>query len=552
MTYTVLARKWRPKTFAEMVGQQHVVDALTRALTMQRIHHAYLFTGTRGVGKTTVARILAKSLCCEQQITATPCGQCDSCKDIDAGCYPELIEVDAASRTRVEETRDLLDNVAYLPSRGRFKIYLIDEVHMLSTHSFNALLKTLEEPPEHVKFLFATTDPQKLPATVLSRCLQYHLKPVMPDVISSHLGKIAQAENIQFEEEAVNYIAHAAEGSLRDALSLLDQAIAYGAGIVSVETTRNMLGLVAPEHVFIMLNTIAQREGEKLIRQVSEVAQQGVSFEAILAAMLTVLQRVATLQIVPTLQLEVANQQQLQELAKIFSAETVQLLYSIVLLGRRDLTYAPDQRSAFEMIMLRMFAFMPVYGEPIEITPPTPTIIAQPKITVPAMERTLIAPSISITPPKATIVPEQKVTLSEEKKLPSSGVAAKHINGKSWLEVINSLRLVGLTSALAKHSVLTEFQPDYAELTLSPQHEALYSEVQQQRLTEALSSYLGRQIKVRVVIGITTQETPVHAAQQIQQHAKAEMIASMQNDPGVKELEKQLGAVLDIKSIQPV
>jgi DNA polymerase-3 subunit gamma/tau len=552
-TYTVLARKWRPKAFAEMVGQQTVVDALERALTLQRLHHAYLFTGTRGVGKTTVARILAKCLCCEQQISPTPCNTCSTCKEIDAGCYPELIEVDAASRTRVEETRELLDNVAYLPTRGRFKIYLIDEVHMLSMHSFNALLKTLEEPPEHVKFLFATTDPQKLPATILSRCLQYHLKPVQPAVITAHLQKILQQEQVTAEVEALQLIANSAQGSLRDALSLLDQAIAYGAGHVTTSATRAMLGLVAPQYIFLLLNAIAQRDGEQLLHHIETVAQEGFAFEALIAEMLTVLQRVATLQVVPTSKLEITYESEHRQLAQLITPEMAQLFYSIALMGRRDLTIAPDQRSAFEMVMLRMFAFMPAPVMPVAATPVTAIpVTATPVPEIKAVDPVSIIKAAVIDekqPVVATPTPVKENPIAKEVPLPASSVL---LNDRTWSEVIEDLKLVGITSALAKNSVLTGYQNNQIELALSTQHEPLYSDTQKDRIAQALTKYLGQPTQVRFTVGTLNQETPMIATQRVQQAAKQELIETMQNDAGVKELEKQFGAVLDIRSIEAV
>ena len=361
MSYQVLARKWRPRNFEQMVGQTHVLRALVNALEEGRLHHAYLFTGTRGVGKTTVARILAKCLNCETGVTARPCGECAACREIDEGRFVDLIEVDAASRTKVEDTRELLDNVQYAPTRGRYKVYLIDEVHMLSGHSFNALLKTLEEPPPHVKFLLATTDPQKLPVTILSRCLQFSLKRMPASMISGHLTHILEQEQIQAEPTALEQIAVAADGSMRDALSLLDQAIAFGAGAVNDAEVRDMLGGIAREHVFELLESVAGGDAKATLAAVAKVAEQAPDFEGVLDDLISLLHQVAVAQIVPdaidTVESDTAR---ICALAEQLAPEDVQLYYQIALLGRRDLPLNPNPQAGFEMVLLRMQAFQPV------------------------------------------------------------------------------------------------------------------------------------------------------------------------------------------------
>lgn len=361
MEYQVLARKWRPRTFAEMVGQTHVQRVLINALDNQRLHHAYLFTGTRGVGKTTIARIFAKSLNCETKgISSQPCGHCITCKEVDAGRFVDLIEVDAASRTKVDDTRELLENVQYSPTRGRFKVYLIDEVHMLSDSSFNALLKTLEEPPSHVKFLFATTDPQKLPITVLSRCLQFNLKRLPAEMIAEHLSKILTLEQITYEMPAVRLIAKAADGSMRDALSLLDQAIAFGAGKVSVEDVHNMLGTLDQGNVIELLKYLMRRDGAGLMKQVAHLAEYNPDYAQLLEELLAVLQQIAIAQVIPaTLEENDPDNADIHLLCQHLSPEEIQLFYQIALLGRRDLAFMPDPRGGFEMILLRMLAFRP-------------------------------------------------------------------------------------------------------------------------------------------------------------------------------------------------
>ena len=366
MSYQVLARKWRPRSFREMVGQTHVLKALINALDSQRLHHAYLFTGTRGVGKTTIARIIAKCLNCETGVSSTPCGVCSICKEIDEGRFIDLIEVDAASRTKVEDTRELLDNVQYAPSRGRFKVYLIDEVHMLSSHSFNALLKTLEEPPPHVKFLLATTDPQKLPVTILSRCLQFSLKNMPPERVVEHLTHVLGVEQVPFEDDALWLLGRAADGSMRDAMSLTDQAIAFGEGKVLAADVRAMLGTLDHGQVYGVLQALLEGDARGLIEAVRHLAEQGPDWAGVLAEILNVLHRVAIAQALPdAVDNGQGDRDRVLALAQALPAEDVQFYYQMGLIGRRDLPLAPDPRSGFEMVLLRMLAFRPAdNGQP--------------------------------------------------------------------------------------------------------------------------------------------------------------------------------------------
>lgn len=361
MSYQVLARKWRPQTFADVVGQEHVLTALANGLSLGRIHHAYLFSGTRGVGKTSIARLLAKGLNCETGITATPCGVCDNCREIEQGRFVDLIEIDAASRTKVEDTRDLLDNVQYAPARGRFKVYLIDEVHMLSRHSFNALLKTLEEPPAHVKFLLATTDPQKLPVTILSRCLQFHLKALDVDQIRHQLEHILKEEHIAHEPRALQLLARAADGSLRDALSLTDQAIASGDGQVSTDAVSTMLGTLDDDQALSLVEAVVAADGERVMTLVNDAAARGIEWEALLVEMSALLHRIAMVQLSPAaLGSDMAAiEQRMRELARIVPPTDVQLYYQTLLIGRKELPYAPDRRMGVEMTLLRALAFHP-------------------------------------------------------------------------------------------------------------------------------------------------------------------------------------------------
>jgi len=370
MSYQVLARKWRPRSFREMVGQTHVLKALINALDNQRLHHAYLFTGTRGVGKTTIARIIAKCLNCETGVSSTPCGECSVCREIDEGRFVDLIEVDAASRTKVEDTRELLDNVQYAPSRGRYKVYLIDEVHMLSSHSFNALLKTLEEPPPHVKFLLATTDPQKLPVTILSRCLQFSLKNMPPERVVEHLTHVLGVENVPFEDDALWLLGRAADGSMRDAMSLTDQAIAFGEGKVLAADVRAMLGTLDHGQVYGVLQALLEGDARALLEAVRHLAEQGPDWAGVLAEVLNVLHRVAIAQALPeAVDNGQGDRDRVLALAQALPAEDVQFYYQMGLIGRRDLPLAPDPRSGFEMVLLRMLAFRPAGSDDAPRTP---------------------------------------------------------------------------------------------------------------------------------------------------------------------------------------
>ena len=384
MSYQVLARKWRPNRFGELVGQEHVVTAISNALDNNRLHHAYLFSGTRGVGKTTIARIFSKSLNCEQGLSAKPCGQCSTCKEIENGNFIDLLEIDAASRTKVEDTRELLDNVQYKPSRGRYKVYLIDEVHMLSKHSFNALLKTLEEPPPHVKFLLATTDPQKLPVTILSRCLQFNLKALSRTQISQQLDFVLSEEGIQFDKEALSQLARAAQGSMRDALSLTDQAIAQGNGVVGLQIVTDMLGLMDKNQVLKLVHAVVQKDSAKVMQQVELMSIQAPDYALVLAEIMSLFHQIALTQFVPdACKLETISARAIFQLAKSVPAEQIQLLYQIALTGKKDLPHAADARTGLEMTLLRMLAFCPnnIKLEPLDIVADTPEVAALPQQT---------------------------------------------------------------------------------------------------------------------------------------------------------------------------
>jgi len=414
MSYLALARKWRPTKFKEVVGQAHVLTALENALEQNRLHHAYLFSGTRGVGKTTIGRLFAKGLNCETGITANPCGECDTCKEIDEGRFVDLLEIDAASRTKVEDTRELLDNVQYKPARGRFKVYLIDEVHMLSRHSFNALLKTLEEPPEYVKFLLATTDPQKLPVTILSRCLQFHLKPISVDDIHQQLEEILQAEGMTFEQRALGMISHAADGSMRDALSLTDQAIALGNGQVQTELVSHMLGTLDTDHAIHLLEAISHKQPQIAIEAVHQLAQNGVDWDGLLQQLASQLHRIAMYQALPsTLDKGQPDAEKIELLSRALQPQDVQLYYQIALKGRQDLPLAPSERVGLEMVVLRMMAFRPVATTSANIistqvsAPAQSASTAQPvaKPAQPQQVKQEVMANASSTPQRAPVAP---------------------------------------------------------------------------------------------------------------------------------------------------
>lgn len=434
MAYQVLARKWRPRNFHEVMGQQHVLQALANALDQGRLHHAYLLSGTRGVGKTTIARILAKCLNCETGITSRPCGQCSACREIDQGNFVDLLEIDAASRTKVEDTRDLLDNVQYRPARGRFKIYLIDEVHMLSRHSFNALLKTLEEPPEHVKFLLATTDPQKLPVTILSRCLQFHLKALTREQIIEQLQRVLQAEALPYAPAALSLLAKAAQGSMRDALSLSDQAIAYGNGQLQAETVQQMLGTLDRRQLYSLLSLLATRNGALLMQQVGALAELAPDYDQLHVELASLLHRTAMWQLLGQQTDPTADDtQELQKLAEQISPEELQLYYQIALNGRKELPLAPDGRSALEMTLLRMLAFAPRSKEPAAVD-------GQRKI-IPTMIAPPMAPAISKS---ATITPTTTASIAQDSVIDDLAMHAKLLQEQAEImaQAVNQMQPV--------------------------------------------------------------------------------------------------------------
>jgi DNA polymerase-3 subunit gamma/tau len=581
MSYQVLARKWRPRNFREMVGQEHVLRALINALDNERLHHAYLFTGTRGVGKTTIARIFAKSLNCEQGISSTPCGVCNTCREIDEGRFVDLIEVDAASRTKVEDTRELLDNVQYAPTRGRFKVYLIDEVHMLSGHSFNALLKTLEEPPPHVKFLLATTDPQKLPVTILSRCLQFSLKRLHIDQIQPHLQHLLEQEEIPFEAAALNDLARAADGSMRDALSLLDQAIAFGAGELKAEEVRTMLGTIDRGQVFELLRALAAADGPRLLQVIDGLAQQAPDFAGVLGELISALHNIAILQVIPGAEVGDAGEHEaLNALAAELSPEDVQLWYQIALTGRRDLPLAPDGRGGFEMVMLRMLAFRPAEVSAAApsrstggATPGKPDALGKPSPVAQAREALASEPTSKPAPPRPEPIAEPprseppapqpvaepaQAVESQEAAAPPAPAAAVNpppegeLDAEHWADIVAGLELNGMARQFALNCAYKGREGNVIELQLAASHAQLQNNAFQERLEASLGKHFGEPLKLRIeLIEAATSETPSQVESRRQAERQQAAQQAIENDPVVRALVEQFDAQVQANSIQP-
>lgn len=572
MSYQVLARKWRPRKFEEMAGQEHVLRALINALDHDRLHHAFLFTGTRGVGKTTVARILAKSINCEQGVSSTPCGVCGACREIDEGRFVDLIEVDAASRTKVEDTRELLENVQYAPTRGRYKVYLIDEVHMLSNHSFNALLKTLEEPPPHVKFLLATTDPQKLPVTILSRCLQFNLKHLSVQLIVEHMEYVLKQEGIEFERAALMAVARAADGSMRDALSLLDQAIAHGGGRVNEQEVSNMLGSIEQRFILHLLQGLIDGDGQRLLEEVQHLAEQAPDFSLVLSDLLSLVHRVALAQIVPdAVDDTFGDRESVMALAAAALPEDIQLFYQIGLMGRRDLPLAPDPRSGLEMVLLRMLAFRPAQaadpssgargsGAPARPQGSAASIATQARPARPAGAAPAVAPgpntaaSPAKTSPSAKTSPPPPARNAAVPKATAGRASGNEVvvSDNSWAQIIEEIGVKAIARELAVHSVLDERKEHVCSLVLDPAYSQLASDSAVQRLEQALRNYYkDAQLKLEIRVEQPATETPAQLRERMQQERKQDAIESMEKDAVVQDIQQIFNAELKPDLVQP-
>lgn len=530
MSYLVLARKWRPRTFSEIVGQEHVLKALTNALESERLHHAYLFSGTRGVGKTTIARILAKALNCEKGMTSDPCGTCSACREIDEGRFVDLIEVDAASKTKVDDTRDLLDNVPFAPAGGRFKVYLIDEVHMLTKHSFNALLKTLEEPPPHVKFLLATTDPQKLPVTVLSRCLQFNLKRLTPALIRDRLEFICSEEGVSAEVPALALIARSADGSLRDALSLLDQAIAFCGGEVREAAVAEMLGTIDRQYVSQLLTNLAEGDAGGLMAAVADIDQQFPDYGHLLDDLARALQRIAVYQVVGSNDNEAdLSAEELNSFVGRFAAEDLQLFYQIAILGKRDLQLAPDPRSGVEMTLLRMLSFQPDGAQRVS-SAPARTTAAKPGLGGKAAKPASASQPAAVEP------------------------AADPIAGQwvepDWSELVPKLNLRGVDGLLASNCALLGREGNVIRLGLDSSAETYLTRSRQDALQKALSKHFGETLKIEITSGVVADETPLQKEAREKDEDLIARRKGLESDPNVVALKDMFGATLDPDSVR--
>ena len=539
---TVLARKWRPKNFSELAGQEHVVRALSNALTQNRLHHAYLFTGTRGVGKTTIARIFAKSLNCLEGITATPCGVCSACQEIDSGRFVDLIELDAASNTQVENMRELLEGALYAPTSARFKVYIIDEVHMLSKSAFNAMLKTLEEPPSHVKFILATTDPQKIPVTVLSRCLQFNLKQLLPVLIAEHLQYVLEQEKIGYENGAIALISRAASGSMRDALSLMDQAIAFADGKVGELGVRSMLGAVDQSYLFDLLIALHEQQGAALLEIADNMAARSIEFDSALQELATLLHRIVLAQTVPdAIAEDEPERSRLMELAQVFTPEDIQLYYQIAIHGRAEIDLAPDDYAGFTMTLLRMLAFSP--SRSVGNASPTP-VNAAPVSAIPK-------------PPKQPLVSDPKSMPTQNKPEQATSeflersVLTREMS--DWSVLFTQLDISGMGLQLAKHCVMQSFTDESITLCLPQENKHLQrSKMATIKLQEALSEYFSKKIKLNVVLGTTEVVTPAVIEQQDNDLRQQQANDAIAQDDFVREAQAELGASLIEESIKPL
>jgi DNA polymerase-3 subunit gamma/tau len=570
MSYQVLARKWRPKRFSELAGQEHVVRALTNAIERGRLHHAYLLTGTRGVGKTTIARILAKSLNCVNGITASPCGVCPACVDIDAGRFVDLLELDAASNTGIDNMREILDNARYAPTVGRYKVYLIDEVHMLSKAAFNSMLKTLEEPPEHVKFVLATTDPQKIPVTVLSRCLQFNLKALPQPTIAARLGEILRAEDIAFDDAALLLIAHAARGSMRDALSLLDQAIAYGAGEVRADVVRTMLGAVETEYIYRIADALIAADGPALLAEARALTERSLSLPSALDELATLFHRIAIAQTVPETVDALADAARVAAYAKAFSAESVQLAYQICVQGRADLALAPDEPTGFAMTLLRLLAFEPAISHetsgtarsgaaapgraarqsssPSEsrsrpVDSPTPVMSAA---------KSQSAPAKSESPPADALLSSLRASDPAPAPAPVTSTTAAIVEIADWPAFVAGMKLSGIALQLAAQTELKAIAGNELVLAVPEASRHLTEKAYADKLKAALDEALGRRVRLRFDVGGAATASLAVVEKRERAEAQSKTEAAFRDDPFVQDVLARFDAKIKPDSIKPV
>lgn len=565
MSYQVLARKWRPANFETLVGQEHVQRALVNALDEDRLHHAYLFTGTRGVGKTTIARIFAKALNCETGVTSKPCGVCSACREIAEGRFVDLIEVDAASRTGVDDTRELLENVQYAPTRGRYKVYLIDEVHMFSKSSFNALLKTLEEPPPHVKFLLATTDPQKLPVTILSRCLQFNLKRLPVGLIVSHLQSILKTDGVEHDLISLQMLAEAADGSMRDALSLMDQALAFGGGSIRENEIREMLGTISRDKVLNILRALIDRDAAATLAAVDVLAALTPDYENVLVELLSLFHHMALAKKVPeALDDYVSEREAVLALSEQLSSEDLQLFYQIALIGRRDLSLAPDLRTGLEMVLLRMLSFRPATAgamTPASSSPAPSSTQASPR---PATSAPLSNASSPVSPPPKVAEPPPPAAAPPIAAPPAPQAAARpaavNRDSRDWREILEGLPISGMVKQLAANCVLCEVTDRVISLSVDEGHKQLCNLKSEKRLQQALCEYFDRDLRLEIVIGKAAVAAPVAGQTETPAQLQAREVderqrqaeASVAEDSFVQALKDNFSAEIVPGSVKPV